>query len=222
MEFNYLSAFIVGFLGGGHCIAMCGGITAMLTTALPKTNQSNLSFILAYNVGRIFSYTLFGLIAGLTGSLAVKSFGFPIIILNFISGIFLVLLGLYLGQWFMGLNKVEQLGKFIWRYISPHTKKFIPIKNINQSLWLGILWGWLPCGLVYSTLTWSLASGSMLNGGLIMFCFGLGTLPALVSMSLSTVNLKKLHQNNLFRKTMALLLVLFGVYSIFIATVHII
>lgn len=218
MDLDFFSAFIIGFLGGGHCISMCGGITTMLTSALPNKQKSKLPYLLSYNFGRILSYTLIGAIAGFTGSLAIKSIGFPIVVLKIFAGIFLILLGLYIGQWLMWLTKVEFIGKKLWKILSPISKKLIPIDNVKKSLFLGMLWGWLPCGLVYSTLTWSLASGSALQGALIMTFFGLGTLPALLTISFGIINLKQILQNILFRQLMALLLIFYGIITLKFAT----
>jgi sulfite exporter TauE/SafE len=218
MNLDFFSAFVIGLLGSGHCVVMCGGISTMLTTAISDTSRhKKYAIIFAYNFGRITSYSLIGALVALTSSMAAKNMGFPVAILKTIAGVFLILLGLYLGQWLMWLSRVEHLGKNIWRYISPHAKKFIPIKNIRSAFALGALWGWLPCGLVYSTLTWALASADVFNGALIMFFFGLGTLPALLSVSLGTISIKSLLSHALFRKLAALLVILYGIYTILIA-----
>lgn len=212
MEIDFFAAFVIGLLGSGHCIAMCGGITTMLSSGINKKAEprSKFTIILAYNFGRIGTYSLIGAIAGVTGSLAAKNIGLPLSILRMVAGVFLILLGLYIGRWFMLLNKVEQLGKGLWKYLSPLSKKFMPIKNAKQALALGAIWGWLPCGLVYSTLTWSLASGSLISGAFIMFFFGLGTLPALLTISIGAVSIKSLLLNNSFRKIMAIMLIIYG------------
>ncbi len=218
MSLDFFSAFIIGLLGSGHCVVMCGGISTMLTTAISNTaQQKKYAIVFAYNFGRIASYSLIGALVALTSSMAAKNIGLPVSLLKTIAGIFLILLGLYLGQWLMWLSHVERLGKGIWRYVSPRTKKFIPIKNIQSAFALGALWGWLPCGLVYSTLTWALASADTINGALIMFFFGLGTLPALLSVSLGTISVKTLLNHTLFRKLAAILVILYGFYTILIA-----
>lgn len=197
---------------------MCGGISTMLTTAISeKLANKKYYIIFAYNFGRILSYSFIGAVVAFTSSMATKNIGVPVQLLKTIAGFFLILLGLYLGQWLMWLNHVEQLGKKLWQYISPKTKNFIPIKNIKSAFALGALWGWLPCGLVYSTLTWALASADPVNGALIMLFFGLGTLPALLSISIGTISIKTLLINNLFRKTTAIIVILYGIYSIYIA-----
>lgn len=218
MTLDYFSAFVIGLLGSGHCIVMCGGISTMLTTAISKEiNHKKYRIVFAYNFGRIASYSVIGALVALTSSMTAKNIGVPISALKTIAGVFLILLGLYLGQWLMWLSHVEHIGKKLWRYISPNTKKFIPIKNTRSAFALGALWGWLPCGLVYSTLTWALASANVVNGALIMLFFGLGTLPALLSVSLGTISVKSLLSNLLFRKLAAILVILYGIYTILIA-----
>lgn len=235
MSLDLFSAFIIGLLGSGHCIVMCGGITTMLTSALPQSNKydeqqilinnrivkinrnSKASLVVFYNLGRITSYTFIGGIVGLTGSIAAKNIGMPLMGLRMFSAIFMILLGLYLGQWLMWLTRIEAAGKYIWRYISPLASKAIPVDSPLKALTLGAVWGWLPCGLVYSTLTWALASGNMLTGATIMLFFGLGTLPALLTLSTGFNTIKNNLVKPALRKTMALTLILFGIYSFIVA-----
>jgi len=230
MNIDLFSAFIIGILGSGHCIGMCGGISTMLTSALPQSinlpddtettkrqKRQNILLATGYNLGRILSYSLLGAIVGFTGSITAKNIGVPIAGLRLIAAIFLIFLGLYIGQWLMWLNKVENIGKYLWRFISPYSKKVIPVNTARKAVSLGLIWGWLPCGLVYSTLTWSLASGSAYTGAAIMACFGLGTLPALMAMSIGVVQFKQLVTQPAFRKSMAIAIIIYGIYSITIA-----
>jgi sulfite exporter TauE/SafE len=218
MTFDYFSAFIIGIIGSTHCIGMCGGITSMLTTALPKKNSvSSLFMVTLYNVGRISSYALIGAIVGYTGSTTARQMGIPLAGLRLLAAVFLIFLGLYLGQWLMWIARIESLGKILWQKISPLSKRLIPVDTPLKALSLGALWGWLPCGLVYSTLTWSMASGTAMSGALIMACFGVGTLPALVLMSLSTIKIKQLVNRPLLRKTLAFGIIFYGIYSLIVA-----
>ncbi|MDP7591973.1 MAG: sulfite exporter TauE/SafE family protein [Litorilituus sp.] len=246
MSLDLFTAFIIGLLGSGHCIAMCGGITTMLTSALAphkytaskqiQINEQHLAtyhskqsiqtklkvpskytLIVFYNIGRIASYSVIGAIVGFTGSIAAKNMGMPLAGLRLFSAVFVILLGLYLGQWLMWLNRVEALGKILWQFISPLATKVIPVASPPKAFSLGAIWGWLPCGLVYSTLTWALASGSVMSGASIMFCFGLGTLPALFTLSLSLNSIKNLLVKPTFRRTMAFMLIFYGIYSFIVA-----
>jgi len=238
MSLDLFSAFIIGLLGSGHCIAMCGGITTMLTSALPPQNQtpvgqiaingqvaqrnqqkptSQFVLVVSYHIGRIASYCIIGAIVGFTGSIAAKNIGMPLAGLRMFSAVFVILLGLYLGQWLMWLNRIEALGHKLWQQISPLAQKVIPVTNPIKALSLGAIWGWLPCGLVYSTLTWALASGNPITGASIMLFFGLGTLPALLTLSLSFSSIKNLLVKPILRKLMALVLITFGIYSFIVA-----
>ena len=117
----------------------------------------------------------------------------------------------------MWLNRIESIGKHLWSRISPFAKHVLPVNSKTKAFGLGALWGWLPCGLVYSTLTWSMASGSLFNGAAIMLFFGLGTLPALLTISLGFTSFSLLLKNSRLKKIMALSLIFYGLYSFFVA-----
>jgi len=218
MTIDFLSAFIVGVLGSGHCLAMCGGVSTMLTSSIGVNQQHTKPWlVLCYHFGRISSYSLIGAIVGYSGSVAAKNIGVPLAGLRLVAALFLILLGLYLGQWLMWLTKIETVGRHLWRFISPLAKLVIPVTSPTKALLLGTIWGWLPCGLVYSTLTWSLASGSALTGAGIMLFFGLGTIPALTALSLSITSIPALIKHPLMKKIFAICLISYGVYSAKIA-----
>ena len=226
LETSYIAAFLVGFLGGVHCVGMCGGIMGALTLGIqPLGMQSNdkisssanlFPYLLSYNLARITSYTIAGLIFGGLGAWLTDLvlFNQAQMFLKILAGIFLIILGLYLANWWRGLSYVEQLGSRVWRYIEPFAKRFIPIKNIRQAFGAGLFWGWLPCGLVYSVLIWSLSSGSAIKGGLLMLSFGLGTLPTLIAVGLFAASFKQFMQLQAVRVIAGLLVVSFGIYQI--------
>lgn len=214
IEYTYLSAFLVGLAGGVHCIGMCGGIASAFTFAIPK-GQSHSPYLIAYNIGRIFSYTLAGGITGYLGSIFTSSITSGLAILQVLSIVFLFLLALYISDVFKGLIVLEKAGAGLWKHIAPLAKKLIPFKSPFHTLFYGAIWGWLPCGLVYSSLTWSLASGNAIQGSLFMFFFGLGTLPALLASSLGASFLLPLLQNKNTRRIIAFLLALFALVLTF-------
>ena len=222
---TYLSAFIIGLLGGVHCIGMCGGIMSALTLGIqPKNitpslsqNRSNLfPYLLSYNLARIISYIIAGIIFGGVGAwfTDLVLFNQAQMFLKIIAGLFLIALGLYLANWWRGLSYVEK------RVIEPIAKRFIPIKNTRQAFAAGFFWGWLPCGLVYSVLIWSLSSGSALKGGLLMLSFGLGTLPVLLAVGLFAASIKGFMQLPMVRMFAGMLVVSFGLYQIIIVLVN--
>lgn len=215
---GYSAAFSIGFMGSLHCIGMCGGISSALTTALPPGASSlrrQLGYPLLYSTGRIASYAVAG---GLTGSLGyafrdlLGSHGPSF--LRIFAGLMMILLGLYLSGWWQILNRLEQAGARIWKKLAPWTRHLIPVDNPLKALALGMLWGWLPCGLVYSALAWSIGAESPLQGALLMACFGLGTLPAMLGVGLFSRALSDWARTQSTRTFAALLLTGFGLWTI--------
>lgn len=215
MEFTLLAALLVGLLGGVHCVGMCGGIvTALTLSADPsRTVTRRLGILLLYNLGRISSYTLFGLIAG-----ALSQFSATLlvnvhllqIVLQGIAVLFMVAMGLYLGGWWQGLMQLERVGQHVWRRIEPHARQLLPIRSYPHALLVGMVWGWLPCGLVYSVVFYAMSSASALHGALLMGCFGLGTLPTLVASGLLANSLLRWLRHPWVRKGAGLLVISFA------------
>jgi len=213
-DITLLSAFLMGLAGGVHCIGMCGGIASAFTFAIPKDGSHGI-YILAYNCGRILSYSVAGAITGYLGSIASTSIHTSLPILTLISATFLILLALYISDWYKGLAYFERIGAHLWRKIQPLSKKLLPFKHPGYALAYGMVWGWLPCGLVYAALTWSLASGSTINGALFMLMFGLGTFPALIATSFGATFLIPLLQHKITRNVIAISLLSFAIVLIF-------
>ncbi|KAF0842976.1 hypothetical protein FNL37_0389 [Methylovorus glucosotrophus] len=216
LEFTLFGVFMVGLLGGGHCAGMCGGIVGAVSMSLPGA-RPRLPFLLAYNGGRILSYTLAGVLAGALGA---SSFFLGHIlpiqkILYGLSSVMLVLLGLYLAGVWHGVTYVERLGSVLWRQLQPLSRRLLPVQSPWQAILLGAVWGWLPCGLVYSVLVAALAAGNAVQGGLLMLAFGLGTLPTLLAMGMAAVKLKKVLQQGWLRKLSGLAVILFGLFGLY-------
>lgn len=222
-EFTYITAFIVGLMGGVHCVGMCGGIVGALSFAVNSsaTQQRSrlLVLMLSYNLGRISSYTLAGGMMGAIGWLALAwiDLQYLQLILQLFAGVFMLLMGLYLSGWWMGLTRIEKLGAYLWRYLQPAAQKILPVSNPAQALLLGLLWGWLPCGLVYSVLIWSMSSGGFVEGALLMLSFGLGTLPNLLAMGLFANQLKRWVQKQGVRYFSGGLVMLFACWTLYLA-----
>ncbi|MCU7798672.1 MAG: sulfite exporter TauE/SafE family protein [gamma proteobacterium symbiont of Lucinoma myriamae] len=235
VEISYITAFFAGLLGGVHCLGMCGGIVGALTfgikqdnEAIPvnspgkdaastKSSKSLFPYILAYNSGRLFSYTIAGL---LVGGISMLASNLPILnnlqfILQIFAAVFMIALGLYIGGWWFGLRKIEKAGGMIWKRIEPVSRQFIPVKSPYQAFILGTLWGWLPCGLVYTILIWSISTGSAIEGGLLMLSFGLGTLPLLLAMGIFATSLSSFIRKNWVRALAGGIIIAFGVFSLF-------
>lgn len=216
-EIDLIGALVVGLLGGVHCVGMCGGIVGAVSLGLPAQRQ--LPLLLAYNLGRITSYTLAGVLMGALGFYfsSLLPVQYAQRVLQGFAGIFMILLGLYLGGWSGVLSRIERLGGGLWRRIEPLGRGLLPIRSWRQALSLGLLWGWLPCGLVYSALVWTVGSGGPVQGGLLMLAFGLGTLPNLLAMGVAAGRLQHWVRRPAVRTIAGALVVAFGVVQLYFA-----
>jgi len=218
MELTFGAAIIVGLLGSSHCVGMCGGIVGALNMGmaddLGSRPASRFVYQLAYNLGRISSYLLVGLLAGSLGAGLAQLGVTPIAGKLFAAG-FMIALGLYLANWWRGLALLERLGAKLWRHIQPIGQRLFPITSPLQAFLLGTLWGWLPCGLVYATVAWSLTTANALDAALLMLGFGLGTLPAMLLMGNAFNYLKDWVRSPLIRTSAGILIIAFGIYSVF-------
>lgn len=214
-ELSLISAFLVGLLGGSHCAGMCGGIVGAVSMTMPG-QRPQLGLHLGYNAGRIASYTLVGVLAGLAGasSLLLDRLLPVEKALYLLASLMLIVLGLYLGGWWRGVLVLERGGQAIWRHVQPLSKKLLPVGSVPQAFALGLVWGWLPCGLVYSVLVAALATGSAAQGGLLMLAFGLGTLPTLLAMGMAAIRIRGWLQQVWLRRMSGALVLAFGVVGL--------
>ena len=164
-----LAAFSLGLLGSAHCIGMCGGITSALSMSLQGNSVRKTSqLMLTYHFGRILSYGMAGLLLALLGWYLGQLAPEVKRGLRYGAAAMLIAMGLYLTGWWRGLTILEKGGQHLWLRIQPIASKLLPIKGYGNALLVGALWGWLPCGLVYSVLTWSATQGSALQGFFLM------------------------------------------------------
>lgn len=217
----YLVAFITGLVGGVHCVGMCGGIVGMLSfgqqPTLKKPSCFTLSpLLLGYNIGRIAGYISAGALIGALGSglLSLGELKQAKQILSIIAALFMFLLGLYLAGLWNALTKIEALGTILWRIIEPFSRRFIPVTTIWRAIPLGFLWGWLPCGMVYTILIMALSAGSALEGAFLMLAFGLGTLPNLLAMGVIATRLVRLTRLPMVRLIAGMLVILMGAVTL--------
>ncbi len=204
-------------------MGMCGGIVGAFSQQLPKVQRGSLlahrlQFLLAYNLGRISSYGIAGALVGGSASMLGLLFDIDtyLLVLRLIAAIMMIITGLYIAQIWAGVVQIERLGQWIWRFLSPIANKLLPIQTPFKASIAGLIWGWLPCGLVYSTLTWAVASNSAQNGALIMLCFGLGTLPALLSAGLAADLLNRWVRSKWVKWLSGAALVAFGCHTLYI------
>ncbi len=211
-ESSFLALLLVGLLGGTHCVGMCGGIVGALAMGAP----ARCSLLLAYNAGRILSYAVAGAIVGAIGEASIALAGqLPLRgILYLFANLMLIALGLYLLGVSSALAFTERIGDRLWRKLQPLTRRYLPARSPLQAFPLGLLWGWLPCGLVYSALATALTSGSAWHGAGLMLVFGVGTLPNLMLAGLLAARLQAYARQPMVRMLSGLLILGFGVWGL--------
>ena len=219
MDYPLLIAFTIGLFSTLHCLGMCSGIIGALTLSLPSEIHQNrrrlLPYVLAYNTGRVASYTLAGaLMGGISGGLfQILSPNYGYYVLQGIAALVLLAIGLYLAGWFPKLSKLEALGQPIWQRLEPIGRRLMPVKSPTQALMFGAVWGWLPCGLVYTTLLWAASAGSVTDSALLMLAFGLGTLPTVISAGIISSWIVRLSQSMRLRRAAGLSLIIMALIA---------
>jgi len=213
-----ITAFSLGFLGSPHCAGMCGGIIGVVHSVVVNevgSKKKQVVYSLAFNSGRLLSYSIAGMIAATLGSSLIGLIGMESshAAMQMIAGAFMLALGLSIAGWWSGLSRIESFGLKFWGLLQPITTRFMPVRSKTQALLLGSLWGWLPCGLVYTALLLVLATGDALQGGLTMLAFGLGTLPMMALLGLSAGKINQWRANTRFRSVMGSVIILFGVVT---------
>ena len=212
MEAQFAAAFLTGLLGGVHCVAMCGGIVGALTVPTPSKRNS-WSLHLAYSAGRIASYASAGAVVGAIGGIGLLfNQILPVqLLLYVLANLVLIGLGLYLAGLNNQIARLEGLGAWFWRRVQPYGARFLPADTAPKAFALGTLWGWLPCGLVYSLLATALMSGGAASGATVMLAFGLGTLPNLLLAGMLWKRLRDVTSNRGVRLATGALVAGFGV-----------
>lgn len=175
-----------------------------------------LSRTVSYNIGRIASYSAAGALAGGLASGARTLAGVTVAQMAgyWLANLMLVVLGLYLMDLWRGLANVEAIGRILWRRVQPLTRRLLPLDSPIKMLAVGAVWGWLPCGMVYSVLLTALLSGSATSGAAVMLAFGLGTLPTLLTMGLFGARLKSGLQRRPVRLAAGFVILAFGVLGL--------
>ncbi len=227
MSWSLLPIFLLGLLGAVHCVGMCGGIVAAFSSAAPARPfpvkvatmaiapplvLDSVLRVGAYNLGRIASYAVAGALAGgmLGGVQAALDLASLRLAMYWLANGMLLALGLYLMDAWRGLAVLEKAGRHLWRHIQPAMRHLVPVDHPLKALALGALWGWVPCGMVYSVLTTAMLSGSAASGALVMLAFGLGTLPALMAMGLAGEKLRALVRHPQVRQVAGAVVAGFG------------
>ena len=176
-----VAALLMGFFGSPHCLGMCGGLVTAFGLSMKEVSPAKRRALVAtYHFGRLTSYAFLGLLAGLIGTTVLQ----PLMQGNSMPRILLGLVLVFVGVTMLGapfLKNLERFGMRFWQYLSPIRQKVFPLNTFPRALSAGLLWGFLPCGLVYGALLIAVVAHNPLSGAALMFVFGLGTVPMLVA-----------------------------------------
>lgn len=228
-----VAMLVAGLLSGVHCLGMCGGIVGAFGTLgtdnvgrvdgvavpLPRRRSGVLRDAvrqLAFNAGRIASYAFAGAIAGtLGGAGAYVAGALPWqVALYVLANVMLILVGLHLAGASTWLSRIEAVGAPLWRRLQPLAARLLPARTLPQSVAAGMVWGWIPCGLVYGALAAAVFAGSPERGALAMTAFGLGTLPTLLAAGLAAARLRAFAARRGVRLAAGGLVLGFGVFGL--------
>ncbi|MGY6214380.1 sulfite exporter TauE/SafE family protein [Methylolobus aquaticus] len=218
---SYLVALLMGLFSSLHCLGMCGSIIGSLTLSLRQEIREQKStlmpFVLSYNLGRISSYAIGGLLAGMLHHVLTLPFGegHGHRLLQILSAVVMAAAGLHIAGWFQRFAYIEKFGAHFWKRIEPYGRRVIPVETLGQAYLFGLVWGWLPCGLVYTALALAATSDSVLRSTLTMLAFGVGTLPAVFGVGIMTSLLVRLSRMNKFRQVTGLILIALALLAAF-------
>ena len=224
MEYSLLFALTVGFFSTLHCLGMCGGIIGALSFSLPEEVRLNrwrfIPYLLAYNTGRILSYAAAGALIGYLGMTIFTNLSpkYGHTVLQWIAALFMIAIGLYLAGWFPRFALVENLGKPLWQKLEPMGQGLLPVKSPAQALLFGLVWGWLPCGLVYAAIVYAAATGGAVNGALFMAFFGLGTLPTVLSAGILAHWVARLSRMPRVKRGAGVFIIILAVFTLVAST----
>lgn len=223
MVTTLLAAFLAGLAGSVHCFGMCGGMAGALGMRARATATSTRAAhvrSLLYHVGRISGYTVVGAIGGALGHSAHWALAFTRFesALRVAAGVLMLLIAARVLTRWNAFAPIETAGAKLWTKLRPLSTRAATNTHWSGSVATGLLWGFLPCGLVYSMLLLTLTTQSAIEGAGVMLAFGLGTLPVMASMTVFLGgSWPKVSQRPWFRGAMGTTLIVFGVWMILAA-----
>ena len=211
----------MGLFSAFHCLGMCGSIIGSLTLSLKREIRENkrllLPFVASYNTGRVLSYSMAGMLAGFAENVLTIPFGegHGHRILQILSAIVMLGAGLHIGGWFPRFAYIEKFGNIVWRRIEPYGRRLVPVETLPRAFVFAMVWGWLPCGLVYTALALAATTGDVFRSTFTMLAFGLGTMPAVMGVGIMTSWMVKLSNMKRFRELTGIVLILLALMATF-------
>jgi sulfite exporter TauE/SafE len=212
------AALLAGLAASGHCVAMCGGIAGALAMRGARRAQggSRLAQAFAYNLSRIASYAVAGAVAGLLGATLLRAVDVAPLSLAFrvLAGLVMLAAAARLLVGWRLLDPLEATGARLWRRLAPWASRWGRSDGLAGAVRLGLVWGWLPCGMTYSMLLLAATTASAGAGAGVMLAFGLGTLPSMVSATVAFERLARaLATRAAVRNVAGSLLLAFGLWT---------
>lgn len=218
---SFFVALLMGLFSAFHCLGMCGSIIGSLTLSLKREIRENkrllLPFVASYNAGRVVSYSMAGMLAGFAENVLSIPLGegHGHRILQILSAIVMLGAGLHIGGWFPRFAYIEKFGNVVWRRIEPYGRRLVPVETLPRAFVFGMVWGWLPCGLVYTALALAATTGDVFRSTFTMLAFGLGTMPAVMGVGIMTSWMVKLSNMKRFRELTGIVLILLALMATF-------
>ncbi len=188
-----------------------------LTLSLPSEVRGGMGrfllFVTLYNLGRMLIYVVLGVAVGFTGQLLGDSLDGALWrqVASVVAAITIILIGLYLTGWVPMLRNMDRLGGAVWKRIEPVGRRLLPVRTLPAAFLAGLVWGWLPCGLVYYALILALPLGDPVMSGMFMLVFGLGTMPVMIATGVFAGGLARLGRNVRLRQVAGVVVILVGV-----------
>ena len=209
------AAATLGLAGSVHCLGMCGGIAAAAGTRLGDgSGPGAIPRGVAFNAGRVASYAALGALDGavagaLLGQFPLRPFA---VSLRLLAALLMLAMGLSLlsGR---DLLSLERLGGRVWRRLRPLAGRVLGLPGALRFAALGMLWGFLPCGLVYSALALAAVAGSATGGAAAMLAFGVGTLPSMLAVTLAGTAVTRRFAGTRTRRAAGALMVAFAAWT---------
>lgn len=213
-DISLLTAFLIGLFGSFHCFGMCGGLITALSLKLIENKKKIYFYQFVYNLGRILSYCIIGFLVSVCG---VFIFDFFKINVAFLFNVFFSLIIIFFGLRLLNVFSFififfEKISYDFFNLFYNKLFKFSFLSSPYKEFLIGMVWGNMPCGLVYSALSIAFISGSLLKSALMMLFFGLGTLPAIIFTSSFYSKIIILKKNNLIIKLIGCCTIIYGVY----------
>lgn len=209
------AALVAGLVGSAHCLGMCAGISGLFAVrAEAASMRASVPTAFVYNAGRVITYAALGAIVAAFGSVIIKASPDLAVGIRMLSGIIIILVGLQVAFNLRALRVIERMGGTLWARIAPAARKLLPIDSLPKAFGLGLIWGWLPCGLVYSVLIIAATSASPVGGALTMAAFGVGTMPAMMLSGLGAARVSTAMQRRGTRLGLGILVIVMGLLTI--------